>query len=187
MRLGALALLSATAFYADHGALPSGAPISSFIFLFVCLFVMGIVTFQRRAGLAGRGEWAALLVLSTLGAYLTVGLAPTLAGLFAVAVICTYDRKNFVSDFFGNISYSLYLLHWPIGHLTLSLLGAKLAADTDAEKLLLLAFAHAVCFAASYLLFLLVERPAQRWSSRIRYGRRRGAAEETSALAPAEA
>ena len=187
LRLGALALFSAPAFYAEHGVLPeSGAPLSSFIFYFIFLFVMGVVTFQRRAGLAGRGEWAVLLALSAAGALLTVGLVATLAGLFAVAVISSYDRKNFVSDFFGNISYSLYLLHWPVGHLTLSLLGAKLAADSDAEKLLLLAFAHAVCFAASYLLFLVVERPAQRWSSRIRYGRRPGTAEETSALAPAE-
>jgi peptidoglycan/LPS O-acetylase OafA/YrhL len=186
VRLGALALFVAPAFYAGFGTMPeSGAPISDFIFLFVFLFAMGIVTFQRRAGLAGRGEWAALLALSTAGSLYTVGLIPTVAGLFAVAVISAYDRKNFVADFFGNISYSLYLLHWPVGHLTLSLLGAKLAADTDAEKLLLLAFAHAVCFAASYALFLLVERPAQRWSSRIRYGRRPRAAEETSALAPA--
>ena len=187
VRLAALALFSAPAFFADHGLIPgSGAPLSSFIFYFVFLFVMGIVTFQRRAGLAGRGEWLALVALSTLGALLTVGPVPTLAGLFAVAVICLYERRNAIADFFGNISYSLYLLHWPLGHLTLSLLGAKLAADTDAEKVLILAFAHAVCFAASYLLFVAVERPAQRWSSRIRYGRRRAASEETSGLAPAE-
>jgi peptidoglycan/LPS O-acetylase OafA/YrhL len=185
LRLASLALFAAPSFFSGHGLLPGGAPISSFIFHFAFLFVLGVVLFQRRAGLAGRGEAWALLAASGAGALLTVGVVPTLAGLFAVAVISAYDRKNFVSDFFGNISYSLYLLHWPLGHLTLSLLGAKLlGADTDAEKALVLVAAHGVCFAASYLLFLLVERPAQRWSSRIRYGRR-AATEETSALAPA--
>jgi peptidoglycan/LPS O-acetylase OafA/YrhL len=187
LRLGSLALFAAPSFFSGHELLPGGAPMSPFISHFAFLFILGVVLFQKRAGLCGRGEAWALLAASGAGALLTVGVAPTLAGLFAAAVISLYDRKNVVADFFGNISYSLYLLHWPVGHLTLSLVGGKLLrADADAEKLLVLAVAHAVCFAASYLLFVAVERPAQRWSSSLRYGRPGSdpRAEETSALAP---
>lgn len=171
----------------SHRLITGGVPISSFIFHFAFLFVMGIVTFQRWSKLIGRNEYIYFLVASTAGAFFSVGLMPTLAGLFAVLVINLYNRRTIISEFFGNISYSLYLLHWPIGHLTLSIVGTKIiGANTDAAKLLTLAIALGACFISSYLLFRFVEKPAQQWSSRISYGSggRRRVTEEVSGLAP---
>ncbi|MCA1635171.1 MAG: acyltransferase [Acidobacteria bacterium] len=178
VRVAALAGFAAPAFFSGHALMSGGVPYSAFIFHFMFLFLMGITTFQYRVGLVGGAEYAATLSLLVLGSFVTVGTGATIAGLFAVVVICLYNRKNVISDFFGNISYSLYLLHWPVGHLVLSILGGKLlrAAD-DATKTLVLLVALGVCFAASYLLFVLVERPAQQWSSRLRYSRARSGSE----------
>ncbi|HEV7903461.1 MAG TPA: acyltransferase [Pyrinomonadaceae bacterium] len=170
VRLAALVCFAATPFFSGHELMPGGVPFSTFIFHFMFLFLMGITTFQYRVGLSGGAEYAATLSLVTLGAFVTLGAPSTVAGLFAVSVICLYNRKNVVSDFFGNISYSLYLLHWPVGHLVLSILGGKLlGASDDATKTVVLLVALGVSFAASYALYALVERPAQRWSSRIKY------------------
>ena len=187
VRVTALGCFAVTGFFSVPSLLSEGVPYNSFIFYFAFLFVMGIVTFQRHAGLIGPKEYLAFLLVTAVGAVLTVGVAPTLAGLFTVVIINFYNKKNSIARFFGNISYSLYLLHWPLGHLTLSLVGSKLlGASGDGARILVLAFTLGVCLASSYALYLLVEKPAQRWSASIGYriGRSRPPLETASGLAP---
>ena len=79
------------------------------------------------------------------------------------------------SEFFGRISYSLYLLHWPLGHLTLSVMGLKLLrAEGDAARILVFLVALGVCLVSAYFLHVLVEAPAQRWAAHLAYGRAPG-------------
>ena len=112
-----------------------------------------------------------LLVLTGVTSVATLGLAPSLAGLVAVAVILANPRRSIVSEFFAGISYSLYLLHWPVAHYTLSVVGMKyLKAESDVARILVFFFTLAVCLTSAYVLYVLVERPAQRWSTRFRYG-----------------
>jgi len=188
VRWSTLFIFAFASLFSRSQLLSEGVPYSPFIFYFALLFVMGIVTFQHHSDLIGRKEYVIQIVLSTAVAIVTLGLMPALAGLFGVAVINFYNRKNAIAHFFGNISYSLYLLHWPIGHLTLSLVGSKLLGATgDVARLLVLAIALGVCLSSSYLLYLFVERPAQRWSSSIRYGsKRKRTVEEVSGLAATE-
>jgi peptidoglycan/LPS O-acetylase OafA/YrhL len=184
VRLAALALFVAPGFFTEFHTLPTGGPHAHLIFPFAPLFALGIGTFQRWVGLSGRAEYAAVLVLAAAAAWVT-GVAPAAVGLASVAGIHLWRRRTAVTSFFGNISYSLYLLHWTVSQYTMSIVGVKiLRADTDAEKALVFLLALAACVAAAYLLYATVERPAQRWSSRIRYGRH-PRPEETSGLAPA--
>jgi peptidoglycan/LPS O-acetylase OafA/YrhL len=189
VRWTVLLLFAGSAFFIiSHGLLPDGAPYGPYIFTFAPLFVMGIVTFQKHSSLVGKAEYVTMLAITSAITLFTVGVAATSAGLFAVAAINFYQKRFFVAKFFGDISYSLYLLHWPLGHLTLSLVGSKLlGASTDSARIAVIFFALAVCVVCSYLLYALVERPAQQWSSRIKYGRnqRDKMAEEVSGIAPA--
>jgi peptidoglycan/LPS O-acetylase OafA/YrhL len=102
----------------------------------------------------------------------TLGYAPGLTGLGAVAVILAYPaQSSVISGFFAKISYSLYLLHWPIGHYTVSVVGMKyLKAESDAARIFVLLLSLATCLVSAYLLYILAERPAQHWSKRFRYG-----------------
>jgi peptidoglycan/LPS O-acetylase OafA/YrhL len=188
VRIAFLICFGLPAFFYHPTLMTGGAPYSRFIFQFAFLFVMGIVSFQRWVELIGRREYLVTICLATAGAFFTSGWAPALAGVFAVVCINFYNHKNLVSAFFGNISYSLYLLHWPIGHLTLSVIGSKfVGAQSDTARTAMLILTLGVCLLCSYLLYWLVERPAQQWSARIKYGRAKRPAivEEVSGIAPA--
>lgn len=171
VRLVSLSGFVTAGMFFDRGRVEGAVPYSSFLFCFAPLFVMGILTFQKHSGLLGRKEYGGLLLLVGIAAFQLLGAPTTLAGLASVLVINLYHRQSVVARFFGNISYSLYLLHWPLGHLTLSIVGSKLLGATgDAARIGVLITALCVCIASAYLLYLLVERPAQRWSAAIRYG-----------------
>jgi peptidoglycan/LPS O-acetylase OafA/YrhL len=186
IRLGAIAIFAAGSFFSGHGMLPGSVPYSRFIFYFSFLFLMGIVTFQRYVHRIGTKEYVLLMIIISSGALLTLGVPSLMAGLFAVAAINFYKRRNAITNFFGKISYSLYLLHWPIGHLTLSIMGSRvLNATSDTARTAMIFVAMSTCIAASYLLYAFVERPAQRWSTRIKYrGRSRVSRDEVGDFAP---
>lgn len=187
-RLLFLACFAAPAFFLRPQLIEGGVPYSRFIFQFGFLFVMGLLSFQRWIGLIQWREYLLLIILATLGALLTLGAIGTGAGIAGVVCLNVYNQKNLVATFFGNISYSLYLLHWPIGHLTLSIVGSKLlGAQSDVARIAVLLFSLGVCILSSYVLFRLVEKPAQQWSARLKYGTRdrRAHIEEVSGIAPA--
>jgi peptidoglycan/LPS O-acetylase OafA/YrhL len=143
-----------------------------FVPTFLCLFLLGILTFQFRVGFIRAVEYVPALVLVAATSVLTLSLADCLAGLVAVAVILAYrGQPSAVSRFFANISYSLYLLHWPVGHHTLSVIGMKyLKAESDAARTFVLFLTLVVCVISAYVLYIAVERPAQMWAKRFRYG-----------------
>jgi peptidoglycan/LPS O-acetylase OafA/YrhL len=172
----AFACFGAASLLADLRSNGGDVIFSHFIVRFIPLFMLGAATFQRRSRIIGRAEYAALVSASACLCVITVGRPPAAAALLAVFVINFYDRRTAVTDFLGKISYSLYLLHWPVGHLVLSLLGLKLLdARSDAARVAVIFTSLGVCVAASYALHRAVELPAQHWSSRFSYGRGRAA------------
>ncbi len=110
-----------------------------FIFHFIVLFFMGIALFQQQHRIISVKELLILLVIFTAAAYVTLGVPYALAGLLAVLVISCLTIKNRVFVFFGSISYSLVFI-------TLGII-----------------------IVSAYLLYLLVERPAQKWSAHFKY------------------
>lgn len=164
---------AATSLLAERELAGGVTPYSNFIVRFIPLFLFGVATFQRRAGLVGRAEYLLALTAAALCGLAAVGVHSTVAGLLAVVVIKVYKRRSAAADFLSKISYALYLLHWPVGHLVLSILGMKLLrAETDAARSLVIFVALAACIASAYALYVAVERPAQRWASGLKYGTR---------------
>lgn len=154
----------------------------SFIFHFIFLFFMGIALFQYSAGIIDRLELLILLPLFTVGALWLMGVPGTLAGLFAAGVISFLKVKNRAFLFLGTISYSLYLVHPPAVRVVYTL-GRRFATG-PAGKTALFFVALGTTIAAAYLLYLVVERPAQRWSSSLRYQNRSKGKPEAQVTAP---
>jgi peptidoglycan/LPS O-acetylase OafA/YrhL len=163
VRLASMFVLAALSFVVTSGA---------FIFAYIFLFLMGIATCQLWTGLIGRGQYAALVCLALAGNLVVGGVASTTAGALAVAAILFLRVRHPVFHFLGAISYSLYLIHTPVGRRAQNVFMRAIGADTQAEYYVSVLFATAVSIVAAYMLYRLVERPSQEWSAALKYHRR---------------
>jgi peptidoglycan/LPS O-acetylase OafA/YrhL len=68
------------------------------------------------------------------------------------------------------ISYSLYLIHLPLGKKVIPLLARYI--EGDGLRLLVLVLLFGFTLLLAYGFYLLIERPAMRWSKYFKYGKR---------------
>jgi peptidoglycan/LPS O-acetylase OafA/YrhL len=158
LRLAALAGLAALAF----------VPGDQFLMHYLGLFGLGIVTFQMMRGIEGRLASLALMAAFTvLNAMVLTSWVAGAGLLTALAIAFVRLPRIAPIAFFGAISYSIYLLHVPIGGRVMNL-GLRFAHTAPAQ-VALVALAVAVSTAAAYIFYRLVEAPCQRLSGRLKY------------------
>jgi peptidoglycan/LPS O-acetylase OafA/YrhL len=110
--------------------------------------------------------WAGLAI-ATLGAALTVNSLVALTGLTTALLIGFATIKGRILSFLGQISYSLYLVHFPVGVRLINF--SSYYSLSAAGKAGALSASLAASIVAAYLLYLLVEKPAQVWSKSVRF------------------
>ena len=167
VRLASFALLGAPTFFFR---------LPTFVFYFMFVFLMGVLTCQYRVRLIGSLQCAALLAVATTLAFETTGGVVTAVAGLTVCTILWLRAPPPGFQFLGQISYSLYLLHIPIGRRVLDALLRAGAAGNPVWELAAILAATAVSILAAYGLYRLVERPARRWSAALRYRERRAVA-----------
>ena len=132
------------------------------------LFGLGLATFLFLRRLVSAPVYAGLAILCVAcSVYVQdweVGLVALLTAL-AVAFVRLPMPKPI--QWLGMISYSLYLLHIPIGGRVINL-GTRLG-DGMGTRLAVLAAAIVASIAAAYVAYLVIEKPAHRLARRIRY------------------
>lgn len=143
-------------------------PSENMVFRYLFLFLLGIWAFQIKAGLLrGAGIHAIGWALLAAGTWLTLGGLIALAGT-ATGLLIVHARLNSrCLLFLGQISYSLYLLHAPVGGRVINL-GSRFAEGPLAQ-MAVLALAVGASVGAAFLFHHWVELPAQRWSSSVRF------------------
>jgi peptidoglycan/LPS O-acetylase OafA/YrhL len=152
LRFGFLGLLLAVSMLVRDEAL---------VFRYLPLFVAGILAFQSKVGLIStRVLLAGLAATAVAGPIAAIGIAAALLIRFVEVPASRWTD-------FGLISYSLYLLHVPIGGKVMNL-GGRFAHSTPAVAALLVA-AMGASIVAAVVFYRLVELPSQRLSSSIRY------------------
>ena len=128
-------------------------------------FLMGIAGFRYVTRHAGLWETAAVVTLSFVWGYQVLGAVPAVVGLLTVVAILLIQVRSAITDWLGDISYSLYLLHFPIGVRFVALLRPHVHSTIEAFGLAL-AGTMVSCLSAS-VLYRLVELPSQKLASRI--------------------
>ena len=158
-------------------------PAPQFVCHWLFLFLYGITTFQYRASLLSRNAYLLHLIAVAAGAVYCYGATIGLTGLLSALVIAFVNARSFGPlTWLGHISYSLYLLHVPVGGRVINL-SSRFAVTLPAQILAVLT-AAAASIAAAWLLHKFVEYPAQRWSAAIGYRFKRDVA--PSGFAPRE-
>jgi peptidoglycan/LPS O-acetylase OafA/YrhL len=144
-------------------------PSGSFIFKFLPFFLIGLVVFHHRRGDLRTVPLVGACLVFALAGWHTVGPVPAIVALLSGLAISFVTWVPRLLAGFGTISYSLYLVHAKVGY-TIGL-EWQLRHSTD-QVLTSVLMGLAASIAVAYLLYRLVEVPAHRLSSRIRYERR---------------
>lgn len=159
VRLGSIAALCALSFTSDAEA---------YLLNYLCLFSFGILAFNLNVGLMDRYSFCIWLAIIGIASFFKLGLIITMVGL-ATAIVISFVQLQVPKFliFLGAISYSLYLVHVPIGGRVINLAGRF--AHTLPSQICVVFGALIVSIVTSYLMYWFIERPAQMWSSSLRY------------------
>jgi peptidoglycan/LPS O-acetylase OafA/YrhL len=159
IRLGTLSAMCGCAF-----VIPDGA----FVFHYMGLFALGMLTFSKYVGFMSARAYLLLLIPFSVVTALSLNMLTAVVGLLAALLIAFIRMPRFAPfTFLGAISYSVYLLHVPIGGRVVNL-GTRFAHTTVVQIAVLIA-AIVLSLVAAYVMYRFVEQPARQWSSSLRY------------------
>jgi peptidoglycan/LPS O-acetylase OafA/YrhL len=141
-------------------------PQERLIFHIVPVFLIGVFVFQYRLGLSS--VWRMLISIGVMFAIMRVpiGLPVSLVATITGLLIAFATLENVYANRLGEVSYSLYLLHIPIG---LQIINFTSRIPYSSYYLILIDFlAIAGSLAASFAFYRWIEGPSQKWSSAIK-------------------
>jgi len=150
----------------------------SFIFSYSLLFIVGILLFQFRIGYLKKGEFGALLLIALILIFTKFDKRYLVAALLPYFFINYFEFTGRISKFLGNISYSLYLVHIPIGGRIINLTENFVQSTLIREIMVFVALA--VSILAAWLFYKIIEKPAINWSKKVSYSKKAAVVDEIS-------
>jgi peptidoglycan/LPS O-acetylase OafA/YrhL len=96
-------------------ALPLIAPGFQYVTSFAALFGIGLASYLYQSHRIGLAAWACSLVFAAAVHGSVHGLESAIAGLAIAAALFARPPEQGLAQYLGTISYSLYLVHVPIG------------------------------------------------------------------------
>ncbi|HEY4246510.1 MAG TPA: acyltransferase [Lacunisphaera sp.] len=129
-------------------------------------FLLGFAACYLRTGRSTPRESLILSILVIAAAFTASSTLQIAAGVLTSAAILYLPVIHWrLGAFFGAISYSLYLVHFPLG---VKIVNVSLPRFPGSGHWVLMPITIAICSAVAYALFKLVEEPSARWSQQIK-------------------
>jgi peptidoglycan/LPS O-acetylase OafA/YrhL len=141
-------------------------PNEHIIFHIVPVFLIGVFVFQYRMGLSS--AWRMLVSVGAMFAIMKtpIGVPVSVVSVSTGLLIAFFTLENRWLLKLGEVSYSLYLLHIPIG---LRIIDFMSRLPFSGELIVVIdVIAIGVSLYASVLFYRWIEAPSQKWSSAIK-------------------
>lgn len=142
----------------------------SMIFNYGFLFIVGILLFQYRIGYLGKTHFGAMLLISLIILFIKFDHRYLIAALLPYFFITYFVFTDKISKFLGNISYSIYLIHIPIGGRIINL--TETFIQNEMARSLFVFVAMAVSIFAAYVFYRIIEKPSMELAKRISYNKK---------------
>lgn len=142
------------------------------VFKYLGLFAFGLAAFQYRSAVIDKKMLVLLFTVAMAVTGFVLGWLVSIVGL-TTGILLAFDMKlgsHKLMIWLGSISFSLYLVHVPIGGRVVNL--GKRYVDSQSGEALLSIVALLVSLLAAFLFYLAIERPSQNWAARLRYPNR---------------
>ena len=146
-------------------------PNQHLVFSRLPIFLVGVFVFQYRSRLIGLYEMLGLILAMVVAMFWPIGLIVASVSVATGLIIALSTFHNRAADFVGDISYSLYLLHLPIGVAVIGCLSHWLPYSSSYIGVLDVVGLVASGLAA-WIMYQLIEKPSQVMSSAIRFAHR---------------
>lgn len=141
---------------------------SSFLPYWLPVFLIGIVLFLYKAKIIKVLEYSLVTALILVFCFMKYPIPSVFFMILPVfAVIFYSDLKIRYLNFFGQMSYSIYLIHPIIGATFINIMSHNIQSSIG--KVLLIATGFLITLIGAYLTFILVEKPSKKLSSSIKY------------------
>lgn len=137
------------------------------VFQWLPFFAMGIYLCRLQLKQITLPEFTLFMTAATVICYLWYGGVLTGMGLATVAMIAFVKNVPKPLAWLGHISYSLYLLHIPIGGRIINI--SEVLIKNEYLRSAMVFVALAVSIACAKLFYNWIEKPCQRWSKNIKY------------------
>ncbi|HUI84297.1 MAG TPA: acyltransferase [Candidatus Binatia bacterium] len=158
-------------------------PWDRLVFHYLPIFMIGVFVFQYRSEIIDLREMLGLMAVMVLAMLRPSGVAVVLVSVPTGLLIALSTFQSRAMDRVGDVSYSLYLLHLPIGVGVIGWLAHWLPFSGSYIGLLD-AVGVAASMWAAWMMYQIIEKPSQEWSSAIRFARRaKGAPQPVAAAA----
>jgi peptidoglycan/LPS O-acetylase OafA/YrhL len=139
----------------------------SLIFQYFPVFIVGITIFQLKENLISKYSYVLINILIIGLCFTEFKLGVILAILFATIVLFLMKKSPKIFLFLGKISFSMYLLHVPLGGGFSKLIIPHVKDDSTRTILILLSVIPIIVI--SWLFYKIVEEPCISLSKRIKY------------------
>lgn len=154
---------AALLFLAGLSFLPAN---TNHVFYYLPLFLVGIILSLKWLNILNKTEYLIALIVALCLCYKIITFLTILIVITVLVIeFVTYAPK--VLLWLGDISYSLYLIHIPIGGRIINI--SEVLISSDNIRTVMVFVALGACLGLAHLFYIIVEKPFIRLSKKVHY------------------